>query len=121
MNVYVYQAALLCEDCGEATREQLTEGQRRAGPPWPDWWLDPNDEQSYDSDDYPKGPYDDGGGESDTPGHCDQCSMFLENPLTTEGYDYVLDAVAVALQRSKHLRNPVRQWWSFYKGDINLR
>ena len=120
MNVYVYQAALLCEDCGKATREQLTEGQRRAGPPWPGWWLDPNDEQSYDSDDYPKGPYDDGGGESDTPDHCDQCRVFLENPLTAEGYCYVLDAMAEAILHPDRSRDIVREWWKFYKGDLCL-
>ena len=111
MNVYVYQAALLCEDCGVQTRNKLIhEGN---GP-------DCDDEQTYDSNDYPKGPYQDGGGESDTPNHCDMCHAFLENPLTTDGYAYMLDAVAEALRVPKQQRDAVREWWSFYKGDITL-
>jgi hypothetical protein len=42
-------------------------------------------ESDYDSDDLPKGPYADGGGEADTPQHCDDCRRFLENPLTGDG------------------------------------
>src|SRR5215467_8720050 len=36
-----------------------------------------------------EGPYPDDGREADTPQHCDTCGVFLENPLTTEGYRYV--------------------------------
>ena len=43
------------------------------------------DENDYDSDDLPKGPYSNGGGEADTPQHCDGCGAFLENPLTGDG------------------------------------
>ena len=67
--VYVYQAALLCEGCGEAERESLDAG--GDGP------EDPDDESTYDSDDYPKGPTEEG--ESDTPSHCDHCHVFLSN------------------------------------------
>jgi hypothetical protein len=70
---------------------------------------DPNDEGSFDSDDYPKGPYRDGGGESDCPQHCDHCNTFLENPLTEEGEEYVRQAVA---------ENPtspaIEEWGHFY-------
>lgn len=85
MDVYLYQAALLCEDCGEATRRHLdADGARPA---------DPEDESTYDSGDYPKGPYPDGGGEADCPQHCDHCGVFLENPLTAEGEAYVLEVL----------------------------
>lgn len=95
MQVFVWQADLLCEDCGEAIRKQLTaEGKAPA---------DPDDENSYDSDDFPKGPYPDGGGESDTPQHCgngadcvnsaDETGIFLENPLTDAGRKYVREKV----------------------------
>ena len=74
MKAYMYQAALLCQDCGEAARAKLdTAGQ---GP------ANAADEYSYDSDDYPKGPYADGGGEADCEQHCDHCGEPLDNPLT---------------------------------------
>lgn len=47
------------------------------------------DDECGDSDKYPQGPYSDGGGEADSPRHCDHCSVFLENPLTEDGNAYV--------------------------------
>lgn len=62
VNVYVYAADLYCFKCGEDIRARLNaEGKAPE---------DPNDERTYDSNDYPKGPYGDGGGESDSPAHC---------------------------------------------------
>jgi hypothetical protein len=99
MNVYVYQAALYCEDCGLAIRERLTnEGNAPANP---------NDERSYDSDSFPKGPYADGGGESDSIQHCDcagacvnalevegsKVGCWLENPLTAHGVHHLIDTI----------------------------
>ena len=96
MDAFVFQADIYCADCGEAIRKRLTdEGKAPA---------DPDDESSYDSDEFPKGPYEDGGGEADTPQHCgsgDGCinaiagnddtevGAFLENPLTKDGVEYV--------------------------------
>jgi hypothetical protein len=65
---------------------------------------DLEDESSYDSDEYPKGPYPNGGGESDSPQHCADCREFLENPLTSDGYDYVRE-------------NQNDEWDSFYEID----
>jgi hypothetical protein len=79
----VYKAALLCKNCGEQTRQQLAI--QGLSP------VDLTNEHSYDSDDFPKGPYVEGGGESDTPQHCDQCGKFLANPLTSDGEQYVLN------------------------------
>lgn len=73
-NVYIYQAALFCEPCGVSIRENI---------PQPDH-ANIDDESTYDSDEWPKGPYPDGGGEADTPQHCDGCGVALNNPLTTE-------------------------------------
>jgi hypothetical protein len=86
MDAYIYQAALLCSDCTRKVKEDLEE---RGMTP-----EDPDNEYSYDSDDYPKGPYSEGGGEADCPNHCDMCHEFLENPLTSEGDNYVREAVA---------------------------
>ena len=47
-------------------------------------------EYSWDSDAYPKGPYWSGDSYSDTPDHCGTCGLFLENPLTPDGYRYIV-------------------------------
>lgn len=79
MKVFIFQADIYCEHCGEGIRREKHE----YAP------VDVNDESSYDSDHYPKGPYGDGGGEADSPQHCGACGVFLENPLTPDGGDYV--------------------------------
>jgi hypothetical protein len=100
MNAYAYQAALYCQSCGEAIRAVLdAKGERPANP---------QDEYSYDSDNYPKGPLADGGGESDCPNHCDNCHILLENPLTMEGERYVKEAVSAD---GKPL---IHEWAEFY-------
>lgn len=96
MDVYMYQAALLCEGCGERRRGGL----RRAGNEPPNI----EDECSYDSDRYPKGPFCDGGGEADSPQHCDHCSVFLENALTSDGYGYLSE-----------LADMPEEWVEFYR------
>lgn len=100
MSAYIYAADIFCKDCGEAIRERITkEGFAPA---------DPDDEYSYDSDEFPKGPFPDGGGEADCPQHCgagEDCinaielsdgwkvGCWLENELTTHGARYVKEAV----------------------------
>jgi len=107
MDAYVYQAALLCEECGKATRHKLGDeaGMRcpgcanallSVGPVCPACGFDPEDEGGYDSDEYPKGPYPEGGGEADCPQHCDHCGTFLENALTSDGRAYTQEAVDAA-------------------------
>jgi hypothetical protein len=82
MHVYVFQAALICDTCGTLYKQ----GTDRPA------HVDESDESSYDSDEWPKGPYSDGGGEADSPCHCDHCGVFLDNPLTPDGSDYVKEA-----------------------------
>ena len=89
MKAYVFQAALLCEDCAETTMQSL----EKAGKPSDGWG---------DSENWPQGPYEDGGGEADTPQHCDHCRIFLENPLTTDGEEYV------------RYNSPLGIWKQFY-------
>jgi hypothetical protein len=84
MKVYMFCAALLCESCGTEART----AHRHTMPVE----FDQDDESSYDSDNFPKGPYTNGGGEADTPQHCDSCGVFLENPLTPDGDAYVRNA-----------------------------
>lgn len=118
MNAYVYQAALLCEDCGKAVREQLALAaidNDILNMPTPD-----TDERKYDSDRYPKGPYPNGGGESDSPQHCDTCNVFLENPLTDEGVSYVRKTLAREFGRgSKSSSAAMDAWREFYRDDVN--
>jgi hypothetical protein len=87
MNVYMYQASIYCEDCGKAIRDKLKDSA-------PD---NPEDETAYDSDEYPKGPYADGGGEADRPWHCETCKRPLGNPLTRYGVEYVLERIVDCL------------------------
>ena len=77
MRVYIFQADLLCEDCAQAVMNDL----RAQGKEPPE--LD-------DSDTWPVGPFPNGGGEADCPQHCGACRVFLENPLTHDGEQYVL-------------------------------
>ena len=89
MNAYIYQADLCCQDCGQKIIADLT----RAGKA-PEC---PQDESTFDSDDFPKSAGDDGGGESDCPQHCSCCGVPLENPLTSDGVNYVLESIRESL------------------------
>lgn len=77
MLCYIFQAELLCEDCGQAACRTIPK---------------PQDEiLATDSDAYPQGPYP--VEEADSPSHCGTCGLFLENPLTEDGEDYVKETV----------------------------
>jgi len=77
MQVYVYQASLFCQDCALIVERDI--GNPNAA----------SDGKFYNR---LQGPYDNGGGEADIPQYCDRCFKFLENPLTREGENYVIDA-----------------------------
>jgi hypothetical protein len=106
VKAFIYCAALLCEDCGDTVRRDLTnEGLAPA---------DPEAEETYDSDQFPKGPYPDGGGEADTPQHCDHCGTFLDNPLTGDGETYVRDAFREYVETGRGALAPLREWRQAY-------
>src|ERR1700730_17287128 len=130
MDAYLYKAALWCGPC---IIKALVAG-RKAAPGAID--MPPAEalkqvvsangftsESDYDSDDLPKGPYADGGGEADTPQHCDGCGQFLENPLTADGLTYVEDALRRYLTTKKlsGATNAVVDWADFYKGELDFR
>ena len=98
MKAYVYQADLYCEGCANKKQSQLDQ--------------DKNIMWFRDSDHYPQGPYADGGGEADTPQHCDTCGLFLENPLTDDGEMYVNQAYE-EFPDSGNLET-INQWVTFY-------
>lgn len=104
----MYQAALLCDDCGERTRDALDKDNKT--PP------DVGDERTYDSDDYPKGPLD--ASESDCPDHCDQCGVFLENPLTEDGVQYVRNALAEFEATGRGNPDVLKEWEAFYQWEL---
>jgi hypothetical protein len=72
---YMYQADLLCAACGVAKRDQIDESSGA-----------PREERTHDdSNDYPAGPYEDGGGEADSPQFCGNhaaCLNAEQMPLT---------------------------------------
>jgi hypothetical protein len=96
MDAYIFQADIYCEPCA---RELMGFYSARRG--------------QEDSDDYPQGPYSDGGGEADCPNHCGSCGTFLENPLTGEGYDYVQECRNGPTGDSE----TVKEWLDFYGMD----
>jgi hypothetical protein len=120
MKAFVYQAALYCVPCGESIRARLDgDGKRPA---------DLDNESSFDSDNYPKGPYADGGGEADSPQHCDACNAFLENPLTADGAEYLAEQISEAMveifqgRRSPiELDSAIGQWLNHYDVSCVVR
>jgi len=113
MDVFIYNGALYCEVCGDKIIEELTSH-----------GIPPGD----DSESWPQG-HPSGGGESDTPEHCDECRVFLENPLTSEGVGYVEEAVLDALVCAKQaapLGRPLSDsvawsvWREFYDIEVKL-
>ena len=108
MNAYIFQGALLCEECGEKMKDLIDVT---------DFTDDASDEYTFDSDDYPKGPYQDGGGEADTPHHCDDCDIFLENPLTEDGKLYVREQLVKHAASGHGDDETIKTWSEFYDID----
>lgn len=124
MKCYMYRAALYCEDC---VKEMLIErdeimvavpsmeeratwtAEQALEEAWKVYGF--KSEYDYDSSDLPKGPYEDQ--ESDHPDHCDGCQKFLENPLTEDGYKYVVETLA----ENNGDKEVLDQWLKFYGND----
>ena len=125
-DVYMYQAALHCEDCGEAIRADL----RKAGKA-PE---DEDDENSYDSDDFPKGPFGAGGGEADSVQHCDggagclnaitlpcgsKIGAWLGNELTEDGISWLSSSIKKGIfATNEHSRQVNRLWADKYRDSL---
>ena len=99
MNAYVYNAALYCEACAAQITSELP--------------LNNDD----DLKERPQGPYPDGGGEADAPQHCDACNVFLQNPLTSDGYLYVGELMRDYREDGNGNGAIVAQWRDFYGED----
>lgn len=89
MEVYIYEGALYCEDCARSLEGEAD------------------------------GPYPDGGGEADTPQHCDSCGVFLENPLTADGRSYVCKAVLDYLRHKVGIYSVIEEWAVWYGIDVS--
>jgi len=113
MYTYMYQADLLCEDCGIAVKNDLNSQGKEP--------ENIENEYSFDSDDYPKGPYPDGGGESDVPCHCGSCGAFLENPLTRDGLEYVGEEIKTSLiPGNRKTQTVIEEWIGFYGFSLSV-
>lgn len=102
MKAYIYQDDIYCERCGKELRAALDV---RGGRP-----AAPRNHSTYDSKDYPKGPYPDGGGKADTPQHCGRCHVFLRNPLTPRGVNYVIGKLGECVDDGRGDRSVLDQW-----------
>lgn len=98
MDAFIFQADIYCQECGEDIAANI---------PFPAH-AERGNESTWDSDEYPKGPYANGGGEADTPQHCACCRRFLQNPLTSDGEAYVRE------QADMGMTPTVREWVEFY-------
>lgn len=104
MEVYVFQAALLCDSCAH---EYMANTEKPAH-------VDTDDQTSYDSDEWPKGAFYDSGGEADSPQHCDHCGIFLENPLTGDGDTYVRDTFREYIETGRGSLDVLTEWKAYY-------
>jgi hypothetical protein len=114
MDAYLYQAALLCADCAVITMNEIellnmlggSSSPFRRTKPW------------TDSDSYPQGPYPDGGGEADTPQHCDACCIFLKNPLTTDGSRYLNEQLIEHARDGSGDADVLASWARYYNAQV---
>lgn len=122
MDAYIYNAEIFCEDCGEKIREDLTAAGKAP--------ANPDDEHTYDSSEYPKGPISDGGGESDCVQHCGcgpdcinaielddgtKVGVLLENPLTSDGVEQLKESI-----RADPDNEVIKLWIEHYAKDYGI-
>ena len=109
---YIYQADVWCDRCGKEICERI---QAEGHAP-----EDPDDEGSFDSDEYPKRGEDEE--ETDSPQHCaahgdclDAIEMgdgtkigcLIGTTLTTDGVEYVKEAIREALEKGEDEKSSV--------------
>lgn len=110
IDAFIYQAALLCEPCGKAQQEACIREAHSTRQLM---------ETGVDSEGYPAGPYADGGGEADTPQHCDHCGTFLHNPLTGDGSTYVRDAFGEFVELGRGKLEVLADWIREYPYEFD--
>lgn len=121
---YIYQSDIYCDDCGKDIRQRLREEAKKR-----------NEKLEIEtSDEYPQS-CDGLSTESDQPEHCgshDDClnawtledgtkvGMFLENDLTTDGYDYVRELWDEHVKNGGGNEEVLRMWMDFYGLSYDL-
>ncbi len=118
MDVFIYDADIYCEACGRELRRIK---------------ADDRTLNRHDSEDWPMGPYPDGGGEADCPQHCgsgpdclnainwidgSKAGAFLENPLTEEGVAYVRELLDEVTGRPNEV---TALWADFYREELSRK
>lgn len=101
----IYQADVWCDDCARHICAKIADANEAP--------ANPDDERSFDSDDYPK-LYDEENEESDSPQHCAGCGVFMENPLTSEGADYVKETVIEDIENGCTDSVACTEWFPHY-------
>lgn len=91
--MYAYNVAMYCDDCSYDIMEEL------------------NYDDSGDTDDYPQHVNND---EADCPQHCDGCGEFLGNSLTSDGADYVINAVRRDMEGGRFDSVACTVWRDYY-------
>lgn len=110
MNVYLFQGDLICPKCAKHLKDETGNG-----------W----ESTSGDSEVYPQGPIPNGGGEADEPKYCAMCECFLENLLTEEGLNYLMEIIyyqieKVAQSSGAEFSAQVVQCAKFYQISLEL-
>lgn len=113
MDTYIYQADIYCEECAQKISNKIMVK--------PEKIFDTRNLKGLSSDEFPHGPFPNGGGEADTPQHCGNCGLFLENALTGDGECYVRARIKFLKEfRSKEglikieVVNELYKWEVFY-------
>ena len=103
--MYMHEADLFCDDCG---RKRVAGAEARG------------DEDTGDSDDFPQdvSHLDD---TSDSPQHCGDCGVFMENALTDEGLEYVVESIIEDMAKSgaEAACVSLREWAPFYLPSLD--
>lgn len=108
MDAFIYNADIYCPTCAAKIKAQLDgEGKTPANP---------DDESSYDSGQYPKGPTANGGGETDSPQHCADCKVYLGAPLTDDGIKYAVNSLAEYVTDDGGTAEVLDEWADDLKG-----
>lgn len=100
---YAYNAEMICDACAAKIKDELDEN---------------GIEDTGDTNDYPQS--DCGNDEADCPQHCADCSEFLENGLTSEGYAYVREAIREHHATGRGDAAILRTWGEFYDIPFDL-
>lgn len=98
MDIFIFKGDIICEDCAKYIEDMIRK-------------YAPENVGHNSTTKWPQGPFPNGGGEADCPQHCSECHMFLENPLTDEGYRYVRERLALLGSMGSKIRT---QWRKFY-------